>query len=175
MDGSHADDATTKAFEYAMQNEKRIRSMLLKSARGDRQLADEMFSDVALERLPRLFELYDASRPIDNYMLHNIRWYAFKYMNKRRHYAELEHTGIRDKHGFTDALDSLNELDRYLIEAHVLYGMTFTEISKDLNWPVHLVSKAVKIAKDRVAECYDENRDWVFVKRVIRILCNAVE
>jgi len=149
--------------------------MLLKSARGDRNLAEEMFSDVALERLPRLFELYDESRPIDNYMLHNIRWYAFKYMNRRKHYSELEHTGIRDKHSHLDALDSLNELDRYLIEANVLYGMTYTEIAADLNWPSYLVSRAVKTAKDRLAECYDENRDWVFVKRVIRILCNAVE
>ncbi len=147
--------------------------MLLKMARGDRNVAEEMFSDVALERLPRLFELYDESRPVDNYMLNNIRWYAFKYMNRRKHHAELEHTGIRDKHSHLDALDLLNELDRYLIEANVLYGMTYTEIAADLSWPSYLVSRAVKTAKKRLAECYEENRDWVFVKRVIRILCNV--
>jgi hypothetical protein len=173
MTGSRADDATSKAFEYALANEKRIRSMLLKSARGDRNLADEMFSDVALERLPRLFELYDESKPIDNYMLHNIRWYAFKHVNKRRGFSELEHVGRRDKQEFTDALDSLCDLDKYLLEAHVLYGMTYTEIAQDLQWPVHVVSRSMKQAKERLAECYEENRDWVFVKRVIRILSDA--
>lgn len=148
--------------------------MLLKSARGDRNLADEMFSDVALERLPRLFELYDEEKgPADNYMLRNIRWYAFKHVNRRRKHEELEHKGIRDKHTFTDALDVLSELDRYLIEANVLYGMTYGEIAQDLNWPTHTVSRAVKNAKERLAECYDENRDWVLVKRIIRILCDV--
>ena len=174
MTGSHAEDVTTRAFQYALRNEKRIRSMLLKSARGDRNLADEMFSDVALVRLPRLFELYDESKgPEDNYMLRNIRWYAFKHVNRIRKHEELEHKGVRDKPEHTDALDVLNELDRYLIEANVLYGMTYGEIAEELKWPTYAVSKAIKIAKDRLAECYDDNRDWVFVKRVIRILCNV--
>jgi DNA-directed RNA polymerase specialized sigma24 family protein len=160
-----------EAFEYAVKNEKRIRALLLKSARGNRDLAEEMFSDVALERLPRLFELYDGVRPVDNYMLNNIRWYAFKYMNRRRN-AELHETGAYEKASHLDALDALDELDRYLIEASVLYGMTNTEIARELQWPTHCVSRALKKAKEHLAECYDENRDWVFVKRVIRCLCS---
>ncbi len=150
--------------------------MLLKSARGDRILADEMFSDVALVRLPRLFELYDEDKgPEDNYMLRNIRWYAFKHVNRIRQGRPemLEHVSLSDKADFVDALDVLDELHRYLIEANVLYGMTYGEIAQELKWPTHIVSKAVKGAKERLAECYDENRDWVLVKRVIRILCDA--
>lgn len=171
MSGIPARAAIEKAFQYAMQNEKRIRNLLRKAARGDEQCALEMFSDVALERLPRLFELYDGVRPIDNYMLNNIRWYAFKYVNARRRGLAFESEETYEaKSDYVDALDNLNELDRYLIEASVFYDMSYKEIAADLQWSVSAVSRAVKKAKQRVADMYDENRDWVFVKRVLEII-----
>ena len=172
MNGSLAEDATTLGFSYAIKNEKKIRAMLLKVARGDATLADDMFSDVAVARLPRLFELYDGVRPVDNYMMNNIRWYAFKYTNakhRKMHPLEVD-IHYQQKHEFVDCLEKLDELDRYLIEANVIYGIPFTEMAVDLRWPVNKVSKAVKAAKAKVAAMYEENSDWLFVKKVLEII-----
>lgn len=172
MNGTLAESATTLAFSYAIKNEKRIRAMLLKAARGDSVLASEMFSDVAIARLPRLFELYDGARPVDNYMMNNIRWYAFKYVNAKHRRAQPLDVDVSYSQPpeYIDCLDQLNDLDRYLIEANVIYEMALTEIAADLRWPVSRVSKAVKAAKAKVAAMYEENPDWLFVKKVLEII-----
>ena len=173
MDGKVAEDATAFAFAYLVENEKRIRAMLLRAAHGDKNFADEMYSDVVLERLPRIIELWDGDRPLENYALNNLRWYAFKWMNRRR-----AHNELADSHSYADkeaddsdsALSTLDELDQYLIKAYYIHEMPMREIAAALKWPRYVVSYAIKQAREKLAEAYEENRDWVFVKRVIRIL-----
>jgi hypothetical protein len=158
-----------RAFEYAIANEKRIRAMLLKSAYGDKNLADDMFSDVALERLPRLFELWDESKPIDNYMMCNLKWYAFKYVNhKKRKFEPLYDDHYKSGPGHLDVLDQLNEVDKYLIEASVFYGMSVQEIADELQWPVHVVRRVLKAAKQRVMDMYDDSRDAILMRRLLK-------
>ena len=146
------------AFAYAIANEKRIRSLLLKVARGDHNCADEMFSDVVLERLPRLFELYDGIRPLENYMLNNIRWYAFKYVNKKykRTFEDLTYLKYKDPSSFLDALEYLNEMERYLVEAVVFYRMSHREIAAQLNRPVSHVSAGVQHVFEKLRIIYTD-------------------
>lgn len=144
------------AFAYVIANEKRIRALLLKVARGDHNCADEMFSDVVLERLPRLFELYDGVRPIENYMLNNIRWYAFKYVNKKhkRVFESLEFVKHKDPSSFLDALEYLNEMERYLVEAVVFYRMSHREIAVHLGRPVSHVSAGIHHVFEKLRVIY---------------------
>lgn len=156
------------AFKYVVDNEKRIRSLLTKAARGDLDLSAEMFSEVVLERIIRIFELYDGVRPLENYVLNSIRWYAFKYVNKRKAHQHIDEVEItrEETPSHLDALDALSDIERYLIEANVLYKMSAVEIASELNWSVSQTSRSIHYAKHNLRMMYDP---WVFVKEVIKI------
>lgn len=143
--------------------------MLLKAAHGDRECASQMYSDVAIERIHRIFELWDGVRPLENYAFNAIRWYAYKYVNKRRP-AQFDEdfvppTYTQESH--LDALDALSETERYLIASSVFYGLSVRDIAAELGWSMHATTQALQYAKDNVRMMYD---DWAFVKSVIGIL-----
>ncbi len=145
------------AFAYVIKNEKRLRNLMRVMAHGDPQLADEMYSDVVLERIVRLFELWDGDRPIDNYVMKNLKWYAYKFRNKQRKDPEVsEHVAARPQE-MGDILDGLDDWQRYFIEANVFYKMTISEIANDCGLSISKVSRGVSNAKERLAELWQEN------------------
>jgi DNA-directed RNA polymerase specialized sigma24 family protein len=151
MNGSPADDVTSRPFQYVLDNQRKIKAILLKQAYGDKDLAELMFSEVVLERIHRIFELYDGVRPLENYVLNAIRWYAFKYANKHRRtmsYETLAGANVSYDTQTLEILDGLSEIDRYLLTAHVLYEMTMQEIADELDWSVPSVSSGIKKAKE---------------------------
>lgn len=156
------------AFEYIIKYEKRIRSLLMKAARNDIDLCNEMFSEVALERIHRIFELYDGIRPLENYVLNSIRWYAFKYYNKRKAHQCIDEMDITFEinESHLDALDSLNDVERYLVEANVFYKMSVVDIADELNWSVSQTTRSLNHVKLNLRMMYDP---WLFVKEVINV------
>jgi DNA-directed RNA polymerase specialized sigma24 family protein len=140
----------------------------MKAARNDIDLCNEMFSEVALERIHRIFELYDGIRPLENYVLNSIRWYAFKYYNKRKAHQCIDEMDITFEinESHLDALDSLNDVERYLVEANVFYKMSVVDIADELNWSVSQTTRSLNHVKLNLRMMYDP---WLFVKEVINV------
>ena len=161
-------------WEYAARNKDRLLRMFLRVARGDRGLAEEIYSEVAVERLPRIFELYDFTRPVDNYVLNSLRWYAIKWMAKRDTRAkreastEIEYSS-HDIPSWAVEFDGLDDAERTLMSAVHEYGMTFAEIAHAWSWPVQTVRQSVKHCHEKL-RCGTIHDDWFFVKEAIRLM-----
>jgi hypothetical protein len=152
--------------------------MFKRVARGDESLADEMYSEVAVTRIHRLFELWDQTRPLENYVMRNLRWYAVK------HRAKLEHRAIREAQ--TEVAEAtycspelvefpyLTETEEWLIRAKYQWQLTPAEMAKQLAWPVKTVKSSLQYTEAKVWH-HEIHPDWFFVKltltRMRQFLC----
>ena len=72
-----------KACLYFMSNYDELMAICMKAAR-DKDLAEELMSDVVLARLPRVIELWEANKPLRNYVNTTMRWYVLKELVRNR-------------------------------------------------------------------------------------------
>lgn len=160
-----------KPFEWVIAYKERLLKMFKRVAKGDPALAEEMYSDVAVCRIHRLFELHDGVRPLENYIMRNLRWYAIKYRD-RREYLNSRQVSIdittEDSYRQADpiALDYLEPTEQWLIRAKYEWRLTVNEAARMLNWPVNKVKSSLAYTEAKVWH-HNIHPDWFFVKIAI--------
>ena len=134
-------------WKFLEKEDRRVRKMLRKACRGRYELCEEMYCEVVLQYAPRLFETYDETKgELIPYIINSLRWYCFKWMNKRAKSKDVFHEDVQDidppeepqvldldlKDEVESLLKGLSEYDRYLLVAYHCGGLTFAEIGEAL-------------------------------------------
>lgn len=136
--------------------------------RGRRDLVDEMMERV-VDVMPQVVEAWDPTFgvPLRAHAFASVRWYLWKFLNRRmKKEVEGRRTLDYDPEGRAPELDydsieevqeimaSLEEWQRYMLEARVIRGLTFPQIAVELN-----VSRGR--AKQWYERCLDEVRTFL--------------
>lgn len=123
-------------WEYIILKEKQLRYLCLVGSRGRPDLADEIWTDVILDKVPRCIELWDEERPLWTYVKANIRAYIWKYVNKKFAQAPVEQLNERHVNVEYDArlrvieiMESLTESSREILYLKHMQGLTTEELS----------------------------------------------
>lgn len=133
-------------FEVALRLQDRLMAVLSMEC-GSRQLAEEAWSDVVLERIHRVCELYDESKgSLDGYVVMTMRLYARKWRRRSLRFIgektrlARSSSPLSTHHSTVDKTDLSEELlarldvyDAWILRAHVLEGYTFKEIASVAN------------------------------------------
>lgn len=131
--------------------------MLRNGCRGRYDLLDELWSEVVLERVPRIYVLHgDNPSKVAN----SLRWYVFKYMNKRyddetpcSNLPEPSYTvEHEDKDEVQYILDSLDPYDASLLELYFMYELTYQEIADEIDVSKSTAMNHVKAALERARD-----------------------
>lgn len=136
-------------WEWLIDHEQDVRRAIKPFSK--RHTLDELWSDVVLERAPRIFELWDTVNDLTPYMITNLRWYAFKHVereqrNKKRHsevdiesIKESLYYEIRDSQTFAGLIDLVCASDdvnakeiAYVLQLHYVAGYSIDEIGAKL-------------------------------------------
>lgn len=164
------------AWEWVEKYRNLLKSMARKQARAAgpawRQLADELYSE-AIDRAPRVAALHQPELgSLYTYMRRSLGWYMHKLVRKRRLEADALETAVLDERSCSHAIGSeledseevcyllqdLSDMERTVLLAKAVSGMTLEEIADDLGvakGTVHdryhkAIAKA-RAARDRIS------------------------
>lgn len=151
-------DIARAAYEVVVRLQPKLMSMLRRTCSPD---YEEAWSQVVVERAPRVYELYDPETgvPIDAYFMRTMWFYARKWAGKNYRAsrpasifnervgecggtmwhdndAVLEAPSTRGADEAREQLEGLmaclSEYDRWIVQKHALEGFTFEEMTKSL-------------------------------------------
>jgi RNA polymerase sigma factor (sigma-70 family) len=161
-------------WDFLLEEDASIRRVLRNSCRGHHELLEDLYDEVVLHYVPRLFETYDVGKgDIKQYVLRSLRWYCFKWMNRRaqdktRHYEDVYVHDPEDGHlsvdlGTRDQVQSiltgLSEYNRFLLVSYYLGSMTYQEIAETLGLAKSTVRKHLLIALREARELVKGDRE----------------
>ena len=72
-------------WEIIEEHRELLTKLCRKAAHGNRQLADELFSDEVIRMMPNLIERYDGVRPFINYLSSYFRLHLRKIVKRKEH------------------------------------------------------------------------------------------
>lgn len=123
-------------WELLIEYEASIRRML---RRLSIKYEEELWSEVVLDRIERIVELWDGERHPKPYIISNLRWYAFKWLQKLETHHEIwdvERSYTETKHITRDAVNNIlsrmNEYDALILQMYHIGSYTFQEIADSL-------------------------------------------
>lgn len=165
-------------FEVLVRLDGRVRRAMRRAClvmAGDPNLADEAYSDVALERIHRIVELYDPTKrsSLDNYVLRTLYLYTRKWAMRSRKFitGRVPRQTVPELPGTTNApsdaavevhsiLDRLSDYDRWLLENRFMRGYTLREMRIALGvskgCAAAHINQALRRARELIAECHEE-------------------
>lgn len=162
------------AWVYYMQWEEELDAIALKQAGRDRLLADELMSDVVLERLPRIIELWQVNgdgRPLKPYVNNTVMLYCWKYVmiKRRKTLQELpEDYGLCASVNDPSTLEHDEEVDyllsclsddeRQLVYLNVVHGYSYKTLADMTGISRVKISAIVRDALERVRFNYERDR-----------------
>lgn len=139
---------------------------ICKKAVHDDERAHELMSDVVLERLPRIIELWDETKPLRHYVNTTIRWYVLKHLARER-VLQHRYNGAIDPNekdiSFQDIVEHnesvehmlapLNEYEKSIVLLYIVHGYSYSDIGEFAGISRVKVSKIVNesITKIRTA------------------------
>jgi len=159
-------------WEVAIRLESTLRNVLARTV--GKNNVDEAWSDVVLERICRIVELYDPAKgSLDGYVVRNIRWYAYKAYHtdaSARKAKRLTSLGVNDELRSRPVsnetnlelqliLDKLNEWDRWLLKTHVMQGFTIEEIAKKMDVSLNTARNRLRNALRAARRLVEGDRD----------------
>lgn len=151
-------------WEYVELFYDQLYNICLRAAKYDRDLADELMSDVVYERLPRILELWDRDKgPINNYVNCNIKLYVFKHIQKQHktdklfEYSEVDDYYYSNHEAIVEVLtilDTLTEYERSLIWSHLALGISCRQLSQTLDIPRSALTRQLKDILEKIRRAF---------------------
>ncbi len=150
-----------KPFEIALVLESRLRSVIRRVCGKHR--VDDAWSDVVLERITRIVELYDPVKgSLQAHVVTNVRWYVYKWahtdvaakQNKSvRSLDSVRETSVVDKQDTKLELDLLfskmHDFDVWILRTHVIEGFTLDQVAVTLGCSLNTAKNKYRAAMER--------------------------
>lgn len=134
----------------------------LRGAGYDKDLADELMSDVVYTRLERIIELWDPTRgPVQNFVNKNIKLYVFKHLQRERKLAK-PFTSIEtdDELYYTEdhsskvevffILETLTPYEQDLMWSHFVLNISRRELAKNLGVSHPVITQQINVILDKI-------------------------
>lgn len=164
--------STDAALRWVADNYGRLLAMCRSMAGRNVRIA-EVLMDEVMDQSPRLVESWDAARgPLDAYM----NWCLRRRLSQRlkRHALEqnreqlqslIEAEGILpellDSEAVSDALESVDGIEFYVVAARFWYGDSFEQIAADLNTYTSKVQRTYAAAIKRMQSSFRRKAESV--------------
>lgn len=159
---------TTKPdpYEWIAENLGLVYHICRGACKGRYDLVEDLYSEVALEKIPGIVERWDPKvGTLNTFLYRNLRWYMHTWMIKRLPQSgedlellEGSSTLMSDFEGQEEVqylLKALTGYERRIVKMHLLEGKTFLQIGQEVGYSK---SAIIKHYQKAIAVCREDLR-----------------